>query len=166
MIPWSVITIVVCAEIVVAVDSGKLQIPEPSLCQHPTLVAMLEKSNNWRAQYGLQKQPVSPYLTELAQNHANWMANNGRFQHNYDHPYPEIIYWNARSVESAFDGWMQSPPHRAILLDGSTHVGYGYAIAPTGETYWCGIFGNMAEEKLPTIMGTLVSTKETVVKGD
>ena len=115
MVPWSVITVVVCAEIVIAVNDGKLPVCEPPLHKHPTLVSMLEQGNKWRSQYGLVKQPVSPYLTELAQSHANWMANTGRFQHNYDHPYPEIIYWNAQSVESAFDGWMQSPPHRAIL---------------------------------------------------
>jgi hypothetical protein len=103
MTTLGVITVLACAEFVVAVHEGKLCVKEPPVHQHPTLVAMVEQSNSYRSQHGLTAQPISPYLTELAQAHANWMANTGRFEHNYDHAYPEIIYWNAGSVESAFN---------------------------------------------------------------
>ena len=159
MTTLGVITVMACAEFVVAAHEGKLC--EEPLHKHPTLVAMVEQSNSYRSQYGLPAQPVSPHLTELAQAHANWMANTGRFEHNYEHGYPEIIYWNAGSVESAFNGWVNSGPHRSIILNGSTHVGFGYAIGANGQTYWCGIFGNMPEEKPTAIKGMLVSSKKT-----
>jgi hypothetical protein len=159
MATWSVVSVLVCAEMVVAFNEGKLPIREPLLHEHPTLVALVEQNNVCRSQYGLSKHPVSPYLTELAQAHANWMASTGRFEHNYNHPYPEIIYWNAPSVESAINGWMNSGPHRAIMLGGSTHVGYGYAISASGQKYWCGVFGNMRDEKPAAISATLVSSK-------
>jgi uncharacterized protein YkwD len=154
MTTWSVVTVLVCAQLVVAYNEGKLQINERPLHEHPTLVAMAERNNVCRTQSGLAAQRVSPYLTELAQAHANWMASTGRFQHNYDHPYPEIIYWNAADIESAFVGWMNSGPHRSIILSGSTHVGYGYAVSPSGQKYWCGVFGNMRDEKPAAKDGT------------
>ena len=147
MSTWSVMSVIVCAQFVVAVNEGRLQIKEPPLHEHPTLVAMLEQNNTLRSQHGLSKHSVSPYLTELAQAHANWMANSGQFQHNNSHSFPEIIYWNAGSVESAFAAWMNSGPHRGIILSSSTHAGFGYAISPSGQTYWCGVFGNMRDEK-------------------
>ncbi len=160
MTTWGAMTVLVCAQIVVAVNEGRLPIKELPLkelplYEQPTLVAMVEQSNVCRSQYGLGKQRVSPSLTEMAQAHANWMANSERFQHNYDHPYPEIIYWNAGSVESAFVGWMNSGPHRGIILNGSTHVGYGYAVSSSGQTYWCGIFGSMRDETPKKGNGTL-----------
>lgn len=160
MTTFSVITVLTFAELIVAAHDGRLLQAEPPLYEHPTLVAMFEQHNLCRAQNNLAKQPVSPYLTEMAQAHANWMANSGRFEHNYSHGYPEIIYWNAQNVESAFVGWMNSGPHRSIILNGCTHIGYGYAIGANGQTYWCGVFGNMGDEKPVRIKGTLVSAKK------
>lgn len=144
MTTWSVVTVVMCAHIAVAVQEGKIK--EPQLHEHPTLVAMVQQNNYWRNQSGLSSQRISPYLMQLAQAHANWMASTGRFEHNYNHPYPEIIYWNAADIQSAFSGWMNSGPHRAIMLSGNTHCGFGYAVAASGEQYWCGVYGSFQEE--------------------
>lgn len=155
MTTWSVVTVFVCAQLAVAYNEGSLPVKkERPLHEHPTLVAMVEQSNSHRAQYGMPQQQVSPYLTELAQAHANWMASTGRFEHNYNHPFPEIIYWSVPTIESAFVGWMNSGPHRGIILSGSTHVGYGYAVSANGTPYWCGVFGNMRDETSASGDGT------------
>lgn len=154
MTTWSAVTVMVCAQIAVAINTGKLPLKEPPLHENATLVAMVEQSNSHRSQYGLAPHRVSPYLTELAQAHANWMASTGRFQHNYNHNFPEIIYWSVADVPSAFAGWMNSGAHRSIILSGSTHVGYGYAVSANGTPYWCGVFGNMRDERPASGKGT------------
>lgn len=147
MTTWSVITVLTCAHLAVASSTGKLPEFKPPLHEHPTLVKMAARNNALRQQYGLRPQKVSPHLTLLAQRHAEWMAQSGNFAHNYSHGYPEIIYWGARNVDDAFAGWMNSGPHRGIIMSGNTHVGYGFAIGPNGATYWCGVFGSFAEQR-------------------
>jgi uncharacterized protein YkwD len=142
MSTWSVITVLACAQL----SGSEVSLPQKrALHEHPTLVRLVELNNQMRAQYGLAPQRVSPELTLLAQRHAEWMASTGSFVHNYSHGYPEIIYTGAPSVESAINGWMNSGPHRGIMLSGNTAVGYGYYISPGGQTYWCGVFGNFAQ---------------------
>src|SRR5262245_59804805 len=116
MSTWSLVTVLACAHLA---SDAKLEIKLP-LHEHPTLVKMFERNNELRQQYGLPAQRVSPQLTLLAQKHAEWMASTGSFVHNYNHGYPEIIYWNARSIGDAFNGWMNSGPHRSIILNGTT----------------------------------------------
>ena len=154
MTTWSVVTVFVCTQLAVAYNEAKLPLKERPLHEHPTLVAMVEQNNACRVQYGLGAHRVSPYLTALAQSHANWMASTGRFEHNYNHSYPEIIFWSVPTIESAFAGWMNSGAHRGIILSGTTHVGYGYAVSANGTPYWCGIFGNMREETVASADGT------------
>jgi uncharacterized protein YkwD len=143
---WSVITVLACAHLAIASSTGKLPDFKRPLHEHPTLVKMADKNNDLRRRYGLAEQQVSPELTRLAQRHAEWMAQTGNFVHNYNHGYPEIIYWNARSIDDAFSGWMNSGPHRGIIMSGNAKVGYGFAISSSGQTYWCGVFGNVADK--------------------
>ncbi|MEJ7748048.1 MAG: CAP domain-containing protein [Candidatus Limnocylindrales bacterium] len=59
----------------------------------------------------------------------------------------EIIAWNTAqelpsSTSFALDGWMQSAPHKAIVLStGYNYAAFGLAISPsTGRRYWAGVF--------------------------
>jgi uncharacterized protein YkwD len=140
MSTWSLVTVLACAHLSVSMPDKRMLLHE-----HPTLVRMVERNNELRQRHGLSPQRVSPRLTLIAQRHAEWMARTGNFSHNYNHPYPEIIYWNARSITDAFNGWMNSGPHRGIILSGTNSVGYGFAIADNGQTYWCGVFGSFRE---------------------
>jgi uncharacterized protein YkwD len=144
---WSVLTLLTCAHMAIASFNAKLPELKRPLHEHPTLVSMAKRNNELRQQNGLAAQQVSPELTLLAQRHAEWMARTGSFEHNYSHGYPEIIYWNARSINDAFNGWMNSGPHRGIIMSGNVKVGYGFAISSSGQTYWCGVFGNVADRK-------------------
>jgi uncharacterized protein YkwD len=145
MSTWSVISVLACAHLAVATPEGRLLDKKQLLHEHPTLVRMVERNNQLRIQNGLPAHQVSPHLTMLAQKHAEWMAQTGSFVHNYNHGYPEIIYWNARSISSAFSGWMNSSPHRGIILSRNACVGYGFAIGRNVLTYWCGLFVNFDE---------------------
>ena len=147
MTTWSVITILACANLAVASKTGKLPDIKLPLHEHPTLVKMVEVNNQLRQRNGLPPQKVSPELTLLAQRHAEWMASSGNFAHNYNHAYPEIIYWGAGTIDGAFSGWMNSGAHRGIIMSRNTAVGYGYSVSSNGTPYWCGVFGNVAEKK-------------------
>ena len=59
----------------------------------------------------------------------------------------EIIAWNtasdlAYSTGMAVQGWMDSAPHKAILLSKDyNYVGFGLAVSPTtGKRYWAGVY--------------------------
>ena len=126
------------------------------LHKHPTLVKMWKHSNEIRARYQLHAQRISPELTKAAQDHAWYMARTGQFSHSVNggfvararrHKYPgsaygEIILYGAGNIPETFNGWLNSPGHRAILLSGAREVGYGYAVDRSGRTYWVGVFGN------------------------
>jgi uncharacterized protein YkwD len=154
MSTWSIVSVLACAHLAASANLNNLPDKKQLLHEHPTLVKMVLRNNELRRQHGLSEHQVSPHLTLLAQKHAEWMAATGSFSHNYNHPYPEIIYWNARSITDAFHGWMNSGPHRGLILSGSTCVGYGFAIADNGQTYWCGVFGNVNDKVPVPVDGT------------
>lgn len=132
------------------------EVKDEFLHNHPSLVKMWKHSNAVRGQYNLPAQSMNPELTKAAQDHAWYMAKTGQFSHSVNggfvararrhnfrgSPAGEIILWNAKSIESTFQGWLNSPGHRAILLGNARKVGYGYAVARDGSTYWVGVFGN------------------------
>lgn len=93
-----------------------------------------------------------PRLTAAAQRHANDMLKNGVDGHiGSDGSSPgariadagytgagstgEIVYWgtgSAAAPDSALNLWMDSPPHRAIIMDCSFTAG-GFAVASEGN---------------------------------
>jgi uncharacterized protein YkwD len=93
-----------------------------------------------------------PRLTAAAQRHANDMLNNGVDGHiGSDGSSPqariidagytgagytgEIVYWGTGSNASprvALDLWMESPPHRAIILN-CAYTAAGFATASDGN---------------------------------
>lgn len=131
---------------------------KPPLHRHPTLVSMLRRSNGIRRGVGLRPQRINPALTKAAQDHANYMAATGDFQH-YSNGGPqsragkygfkgfvlENIAFNFRTVDDAFNVWHGSGGHYASIVSNTTEAGFGYAIAPSGATYWVGVYGNPAK---------------------
>jgi len=92
-----------------------------------------------------------PRLTEAAQRHADDMLRNGVSGHigsdgsspqvritdaGYRSRYSgEIVFWGTGSAATpgeALDMWMQSPPHRAIILNCAFNAG-GFATARDGN---------------------------------
>lgn len=120
---------------------------------------VLAAVNAQRAQRGLSPLQPTAALRELARQHSRHMLESGRLSHegpegrplaarmqragvgyrmvgenvamNYNHPDP---------VTSAVEGWMQSPGHRANILEGGfTHTGVG-VVSENGSHYFTQIF--------------------------
>lgn len=92
-----------------------------------------------------------PRLAEAAQRHANDMLRSGVNGHigsdgsspqvritdaGYRTPYSgEVVFWgtgSAANPNEALDLWMQSPPHRAIILN-CAYTAVGFATASDGN---------------------------------
>jgi uncharacterized protein YkwD len=86
------------------------------------------------------------------------MAQTGAFSHTgsggstfvsranaagYAEPSSENIAWGYRSAQDVVGGWMNSPGHRANILNcKSTAVGVGVVYAANGDPYYTQDFGN------------------------
>lgn len=91
-------------------------------------------------------------LTKLAQQHANFMAAADRLVHSND-PYPEIIcYQSALDAQWALDIWMNSPPHRQILMAAYTRIGLAHSTNKRRRrTYWCAMFQGGIRRQFPRL---------------
>jgi uncharacterized protein YkwD len=122
--------------------------PPPSLEQQVVNIV-----NQRRAEIGLGALRVDPTLTALAQAHAADQASVDRMSHtgtDGSDPATRIIrsgyparVWGENVAagytdsEAVMVGWMDSPSHRANILDGVfRQIGVGLAFAPDGTAYW------------------------------
>ena len=106
--------------------------------EHPVIQKLLDLTNRHRARYQLPALELDPYLSLKAQEHAEWMARTGYYQHSR-FGFPEIIFYSPGSPENAVNGWIRSPAHNGIMLRRSRYVGFGYMLI-NGRDYWVGIF--------------------------
>jgi hypothetical protein len=133
-------------------------VKQQQLHRHPTLLGMLRRNNGVRRMVGLRPHRINPALTKAAQDHANYMAQTAQFSH-YVNGGPqyraskygfkgggvlENIAYGTTSIDGAFNMWQASPAHYASLASGTTEAGFGYAIGPSGQTYWVSVYGNVA----------------------
>lgn len=122
----------------------------------------LTLTNKRRTDRGLKPLYLDTRLAALARERAQYMARTGTFSHTQDgktvfdmiaaakitwYGAGEIIAWNTAgdlsySAAFAVQGWMDSPPHKAIMLStGYNYVGFGMAVSPTtGKRYWAGVY--------------------------
>ena len=129
-----------------------------SLHRHPTLLAMLRRSNLIRRNVGLRPQRINPALTKAAQDHANYMASTGDFSHYTNGGYQyraqkygfkggvlENIAAGFGTVDATFNTWQASGGHYASIVSGTSEAGFGYAVSRNGGTYWVGVYGSPAQ---------------------
>ena len=156
---------VACTPVAFAQEAAKTTVQKPVVTQqavalhrHPTLLSMLRRNNDVRRRVGLFPHRMNPVLTKAAQDHANYMAGSGDFQH-YSNGGPqgragrygfrggvrENIAWNQQGVDGAFAAWTSSGGHYASIVSGTTEAGFGYAVARNGSTYWVGVYGSPAQ---------------------
>ncbi|MDX1969067.1 MAG: CAP domain-containing protein [Planctomycetaceae bacterium] len=107
------------------------------LVKHPTIVKLVELTNQHRARMGRPPVRINADMCLAAQRHATNMADTGWYRHS-GLPWPEIIYAGPRSESDAVNGWINSPAHHGIMLSG-TEVGFGYMVR-NGQPYWVGLF--------------------------
>ncbi len=124
------------------------------LHRHPTLFSMLVRSNNLRRRAGLWPHRMNPALVAAAQDHANFMAQTGQFSHYVNagpqgraskYGYAGGVRENIATggnVDTAFGMWTASGAHYASIVSGTTDAGFGYAVGPSGATYFVGLYGS------------------------
>jgi len=112
-----------------------------------------------RTSRGIPALTLDGRLNNAAQGHANWMAANRVLSHfGAGGSTPDVrmkaagfpvfasaenIAEGAASVPEVMALWMNSPGHRANILNGVyTHVGYGVAADVNGRLYWAVNFAN------------------------
>lgn len=119
---------------------------------------LIDLINTERSSRGLAPLTLSPLLMQVAEAHSQDMVNRNFFSHtNPDGlgPYERISNagYNASDwgetigggyttpQQAMFNGWMNSPGHRAILLDsGLTEIGIGYVTGGSYGHYWTAVF--------------------------
>ena len=105
--------------------------------------SLLDCVNQARAAEGVGPVTTNGTLTAAAQACADRMAASGQLTHSGATPgfaaWGENIAQGYGSVPAVFDGWMNSPGHRANILNPAfTQLGVGYAAA---GSWWCQQFG-------------------------
>ncbi|SDT24285.1 CAP domain-containing protein [Actinoplanes derwentensis] len=113
--------------------------------------------NVQRTSNGCAALTVNDQLTTAARDHSAWMAQTGTFSHTgsggssfvtrakaagYAKPSAENIAMGYRSAAQVVDGWMNSPGHRANIVNcQSKTVGVGVVFAADGSPYYTQVFG-------------------------
>jgi uncharacterized protein YkwD len=114
----------------------------------PEQQATLDQINAARTQAGVPTVLPSPHAMDKAQAWANQLAGVGSLSHSsLTDGMPEgwrMLGENVGmgpSIEAVFQGFLQSPKHRANLLNGSFNwAGTGVAIAADGTVYVVQVF--------------------------
>ena len=137
--------------------------PAGSACPTPLELEVVLLVNAERAGQGLAPLQVDDRLTAAAQGHARDMAQNDFFSHTgangstfderiRDEGYSggslgENIAAGYSSAEAVVAGWMDSPGHRANILNSSFgHIGVGHVLEAGSQYghYWSQSFGGSA----------------------
>jgi len=119
---------------------------------------VVDRTNAERTRRGLRPLTVDTRLAAAAQAHSADMVQRGFFAHEspdgrqvWDravaagYAYRKVaenIAAGQRSAEEVVRGWMESPGHRANILDGDlTQIGVGRAEGGSYGVYWTQVFG-------------------------
>ncbi|MCA9245716.1 MAG: hypothetical protein KDA42_01345 [Planctomycetales bacterium] len=102
-----------------------------------TEMEIVRCTNEERIRYGLSPLKVDLQLVESARDHGSWMAGRQTLQHTSAMVGENIAMGQATAAEAVRD-WMNSPGHRANILNGTyTRIGVAAYVAPNGTIYWC-----------------------------
>ena len=136
--------------------------PAPSLSGIAS--AIVDLTNVERRNGGLADVRADARLMQAAQLQADQVASSRLLEHVLpDAPYPapadrlaaagyawraygENLASGQRSASEAVTGWMNSPGHRANILNSLfTEIGAGYAIDSADRPYYVQVFGTLAD---------------------
>jgi uncharacterized protein YkwD len=94
-------------------------------------------TNLERQRYGLKPLAIDQRLMTSARRHCAWMARSGSLVHTSAAVAENIAMGQRNSVEAVRD-WMNSPGHRANMLNGGyRRVGAAAYTSPSGAVFWC-----------------------------
>jgi uncharacterized protein YkwD len=98
---------------------------------------MIEQTNAQRAKYGLPALVVDQSLEKTARHHTAWMTNSHTLQHSNANV-GENIAMGQHTTKEAVNDWMNSPGHRANILNSSyKKTGVAAYTAEDGTVFWC-----------------------------
>jgi len=106
--------------------------------------------NSERAKVNKKPLAFSRELSDFGGNHTRWMAENNKFEHSKEGiGSGECLLYGGFAYDNTFitcatarvNAWMRSPPHRAILLDGSYKIA-GAFVNPY-EVNWPAEYGHI-----------------------
>jgi uncharacterized protein YkwD len=118
-------------------------------------------TNAQRKAHGCGALRIDDRLVQAARAHSTDMVKQGYFSHTGANgssfvtrevkagypakgPSAENIAWGYRTPQDVVTGWMNSPGHRANILNcGSVAVGVGLAYTAGGSAYWTQDFGRI-----------------------
>jgi len=132
--------------------------PEPEVKLSPEEKRILELTNAEREKAKLPALKPNPLLMDAARAHTANMATTGRLDHTLDNETPadrlkkrgyayarygeNIASGEDSKPEDLFRVWMESPPHKANLLNGDySEIGLGWVKPATGSSYATQVFG-------------------------
>ncbi len=107
----------------------------PSL--HPVEQNIVHYTNVQRQRHGLPPLTIDTRLMSTARRHCSWMARSGTLTHTTAQVAENIAQGQSNSSHAVQD-WMNSPGHRANMLNGSyTRVGAAAYTGSNGQVFWC-----------------------------
>jgi uncharacterized protein YkwD len=99
--------------------------------------AIVERTNQERARRGLRPLALDFGLLASARKHAAWMSRRQSLQHT-NQPVAENIAMGQNSSAEVVRDWMNSPGHRANILNASySRIGVAAYTSASGTVYWC-----------------------------
>lgn len=104
---------------------------------HPIESKIIAHTNAERARFGRRPLVLDRSLLNSARRHAIWMTRTRSLRHT-SAMVAENIAMGQNSASQVVRDWMNSPGHRANILDNSnTRIGVAAYRAPDGTVYWC-----------------------------
>lgn len=111
--------------------------PAAANALHPVEQGIIDHANAQRKQYGLPPLAVDTKLMSSARRHCGWMARSGSLIHTTAQVAENIAMGQTSSTQAVQD-WMNSPGHRANILNGTyRRVGAAAYTGPSGQAFWC-----------------------------
>ena len=104
---------------------------------HPLENAIVQRTNQERVRRGLRPLAVDFGLLASARKHAAWMTRRQSLRHT-NQPVAENIAMGQNSSDEVVRDWMNSPGHRANILNASySRIGVAAYTSSSGTVYWC-----------------------------
>lgn len=111
--------------------------PVASLALNTVESKILRETNAMRARHGRGPLTVDMSLVRSARRHAIWMTRNRSLRHT-SAPVAENIAMGQRSASQVVQDWMNSPGHRANLLNPNyRRIGMSAFRTRSGTCFWC-----------------------------
>lgn len=114
-----------------------LSFRDTEVALYPIEKEVIRATNAERARYGVPPLRIDRSLVQTARAHTVWMARYRTLQHTQI-GVAENIAMGQRTSAEVVQSWMESPGHRANLLNPSyRRIGVAAYAAADGTIYWC-----------------------------